>query len=128
MATANRINIDNVYYTVGKQTASTHWKVTCKVKRITNDYAGEAGVALVCSNGGPAGNDYFGSAVSATISVGGSSAALNLSNITPVVSDTRTSEVSLPINSMAVGETAQVTIEYNAGALTATVVPGNQQL
>lgn len=120
-------NNDNPYYALGKQTASVHWKVTCQVKRITNDPSGEAGPAMVSSTGHPQPSDYQGAEVAATISVYGAATAFNLSNIAPVSGDVRTSRISVPLNSLALGEVDTVTIENNNGALTATCVPGNQQ-
>ncbi len=121
-------NTDNPYYTAAKQTSSTHWKVTCRVKRISPDPDGEAGAAMVCSTGGPAGNDYFGAEAVATIAVNGSITTFNVANITPISSDRRISQVSVPVNSLTPGKWYTVTLEYNKGALTATAVPSNQQL
>ena len=102
----------------------THFKVECDVERTTLDNSGSAGAALVASGV----NTYFGAGDVFTIDYYAGNWSINLRHSDNFTGQLDASLGSASVNSMTLGETAHLTLEYNAGVLAATVMPGNQQL
>lgn len=125
-------NSNGIYWSPLARAPSAHWSASVDITAVNIGAGGRAGVALVSSTGAPQANTYFGAAYVAYVEqYAAGQGALHLQKMTNVTNETgqTTTELmpAISVNTTSLGETSRLTLEDNAGVLTATLVPGNQQ-
>ena len=132
-AVPQTVNTNNVSWFSGIYAPSSHYTVEADIVCLqtpSNSNAGSVGVALVGPPGGQ--GTYFGNGDIARISYygpGASAWSLSIDAKNNLLADTPGGDLTtIPINAMAAGEVSHLILDDNAGALTTTLTPGNQQL
>ncbi len=121
-------NNNLVYDVPGKPIPSRHTLLSCQIVCTNISQEGQAGVAMVSSANGYSGKGVF--AYVEETGTGGNP-VLTIKYEDNILSDTNSTGPTvlgtLTINQMSPGEVADLTLEDDGQALTATVTPGNQQ-